>query len=346
ANYVYGRTRNAYDPARVGGGSSGGEGAAVGSGGSPVGLGSDIGGSIRLPAFFNGVFGHKATSGLVPNTGQFPNTAGDAASMLSIGPLTRRAEDLMPVLRIIAGPDGIDKRCRAVKLGDPAEVALDGLDVVLSERMSVRPPSRDLRLARERAAAVLEAAGARVRRVALRSLRRALELYLAALQEGAGTTTRTMIEDEAEVTAKLALHRIGYGAFRRQGPHTVPLAILLGAEALFGHMPDRRTRRLLAAGRALTQELEAVIGQGVLLHPPHSRVAPRHGKTVGRPWVITPTAIFNLAGVPVTQIPLGLDDDGIPLGVQVAAGRERDHVAIAVALALERSLGGWLPPRA
>ncbi|MFL5887733.1 MAG: amidase [Solirubrobacteraceae bacterium] len=346
ANYVYGRTRNAYDPARVAGGSSGGEGAAVGSGGSPIGLGSDIGGSIRLPAFFNGVFGHKATSGLVPNTGQFPNTAGDAASMLSIGPLTRRAEDLMPVLRIIAGPDGIDKRCRAVKLGDPAEVALDGLDVVLSERMSMRPPSRDLRLARERAAAVLEAAGARVRRVALRSLRRALELYLAALQEGAGTTTRTMIEDEAEVTAKLALHRIGYGAFRRQGPHTVPLAILLGAEALFGRMPDRRTRRLLAAGRALTQELEAVIGQGVLLHPPHSRVAPRHGKTVGRPWVITPTAIFNLAGVPVTQIPLGLDDDGIPLGVQVAAGRERDHVAIAVALALERSLGGWLPPRA
>jgi fatty acid amide hydrolase 2 len=181
ANYVYGRTRNAYDPARVAGGSSGGEGAAVGSGGSPVGLGSDIGGSIRLPAFFNGVFGHKATSGLVPNTGQFPNAAGDAASMLSIGPLTRRAEDLMPVLRIIAGPDGIDERCRAGKLGDPAEVALDSLDVVLSERMSVRPPSRHLRLARERAAAVLEAAGARVRRVPLRSLRRALELYLAAL---------------------------------------------------------------------------------------------------------------------------------------------------------------------
>ena len=69
ANYVYGRTRNAYDPARVAGGSSGGEGAAIGSGGSPIGLGSDIGGSIRLPAFFNGIFAHKPTPGLVPNTG-------------------------------------------------------------------------------------------------------------------------------------------------------------------------------------------------------------------------------------------------------------------------------------
>jgi Asp-tRNA(Asn)/Glu-tRNA(Gln) amidotransferase A subunit family amidase len=68
-NFVYGRTRNAYDPRRVAGGSSGGEGAAVGAGGSPLGLGSDIGGSIRLPAFFNGVFGHKCSAWMVPNTG-------------------------------------------------------------------------------------------------------------------------------------------------------------------------------------------------------------------------------------------------------------------------------------
>ena len=108
-NRVYGRTRNAYDPHRTAGGSSGGEGAAVGSGGSPVGLGSDIGGSIRVPAFFNGVFGHKPSPGLVPNTGQFPSTEGEAAYMLTLGPLTRHAEDLMPVTRIIAGPDGIDE---------------------------------------------------------------------------------------------------------------------------------------------------------------------------------------------------------------------------------------------
>src|SRR3954453_7304913 len=123
-NRVYGRTRNAYDPHRIAGGSSGGEGAAVGSGGAPVGLGSDIGGSIRLPAFFNGVFGHKPSPGLVPNTGQFPSTAGEAARMLTRGPLVRRAEGLMPLVRLISGPDGQDARVEEIELGDPADVGL------------------------------------------------------------------------------------------------------------------------------------------------------------------------------------------------------------------------------
>jgi fatty acid amide hydrolase 2 len=345
ANYVYGRTRNAYDPSRVAGGSSGGEGAAVGSGGSPIGLGSDIGGSIRLPAFFNGVFGHKPSAGLVPNTGQFPNASGEALRMLSMGPLTRRAEDLMPMLRLIAGPDGVDLRIHEADLGDPERVSFAGMDVVLTEKTSFVPASRELRDARERAAGALAAHGARVRRVELTDLRRALELYLAALQDGAGTTTRRMIEDEAEETARLSLHRIGYSALRKRGPHTVPMALLLGAEALFARVPDRRSRRQLAAGRSMQQEVEAVIGDGILLHPPHARVAPRHGQTVGRPWVVMPTAIFNLVGVPVTQVPLGLNADGLPLGVQVAAGRDRDHVAIAAALALEGAFGGWTPPR-
>ena len=71
-NPVYGRTNNAYAPARTAGGSSGGEGAAVGSGFAPIGLGTDFGGSIRIPAFFNGVFGHKPSGGLVPHTGHYP----------------------------------------------------------------------------------------------------------------------------------------------------------------------------------------------------------------------------------------------------------------------------------
>src|SRR5262245_25147466 len=118
-NRVYGRSNNPYDPTRIVGGSSGGEGAIVGSGASPFGLGSDIGGSIRGPAFFNGVFGHKPTPGVVPNTGQYPSTEGEAAYMLTLGPLTRHAEDLMPVTKIIAGPDGQDEQCVARELGDP-----------------------------------------------------------------------------------------------------------------------------------------------------------------------------------------------------------------------------------
>ena len=93
-------------------------------------------------------------------------------------------------------------------------------------------------------------------------------------------------------------------------------------------------------------EQPVAIGDGVLLHPAHPRVAPRHGRTVGRSWLLTPAAVFNLAGVPVTEVPLGLNHRGLPLGVQVAAGRDHDHVAIAVALELERVFGGWVPPAA
>jgi fatty acid amide hydrolase 2 len=337
-NRVYGRTLNAYDPKRIAGGSSGGEGAAVGSGGSPVGLGSDIAGSIRIPAFFNGVFGHKSSPHLVPLTGMFPTTEGDAARLLTIGPLARRAEDLMPVMRILAGPDGVDPRTEEVELGDPGEVDLKGLDVVVSEHANYVPIRRQLRDARERAAGALVAAGAHVRRESLKSLRRALEIYLEVLRTEAGTTTLELIQ--AEGAAPISLR----SALRRGGPHTLPTLVLLAAEKIGSRMPEGRTRRAISAARSLSREVEAILGEGVLLHPPHPRIAPRHNTTIGQSWLITPTAVFNLLGLPATQVPLGLNGKGLPLGVQVAAPRNRDDLSIAVALELERVFGGWVPP--
>jgi fatty acid amide hydrolase 2 len=339
-NRLYGRTSNAYDPRRTAGGSSGGEGAAVGSGGSPVGLGSDIAGSIRIPAFFNGVLGHKPSPGLIPNTGQFPDSPGEASRLLTIGPLTRRAEDLMPLLRILCGPDGEDDLAREVALGDPAAVELRGLDVIVSDDASWLPVKGELRDARERAAGALAHAGARVRTESLRSLRRALELYLVALQAGAGITMADVLLEQGVDPVRLR------HALRRDTPHTIPTLLLLFGERVGARMPQSRVRRAVDAGRALAAEVEAVLGDGVLLHPPHPRVAPRHGRTVGRPWVLTPTAVFNLLGLPVTQVPLGLNADGIPVGVQVAAAPDNDHVTIAVALELERTFGGWVPPPA
>jgi fatty acid amide hydrolase 2 len=103
-------------------------------------------------------------------------------------------------------------------------------------------------------------------------------------------------------------------------------------------------KKAVSLRQAFADEVAGVIGDGVLLHPTHPRVAPRHGQTVGKPWVLTTTAVFNLAAVPVAQIPLGLNARGLPLGVQAAAGVDRDHVAVAVALELERAFGGWVPP--
>jgi fatty acid amide hydrolase 2 len=339
-NRLYGRTNNAYDPRRTAGGSSGGEGAAVGSGMAPIGLGSDIGGSIRLPAFFNGVFGHKPSPGAVPVRGHFPASRSDATSeMLAAGPLARRAEDLMPFVRAVAGRDDSDPTTRDVELGDPASVSLDGLDVVLSEGATLLPLRGELRDARERAAGALAAAGANVRRQRLTGMRRAVEYYLATLGDGD--------EDLLEVFALEAaprLPKVAIETLRKRGDHTIPLAMLFAVQRLADRMSPARTQKAIAAGKALTRELEDVVGDGVLLHPPFPRVAPRHGATVGRPWVLANAAVFNLSGQPVTQVPLGLGSNGLPLGVQVVAGRDRDHVSIAVALELERALGGWVSP--
>src|SRR5215210_5172479 len=251
-NRVYGRTRNAYDPRRIAGGSSGGEGAAVGSGGSPVGLGSDIGGSIRLPAFFNGVFGHKPSPGCVPTTGQFPSTSGEAAFMLTLGPLARHAEDLMAVTRVVSGPDGQDERCVERELGDPEAVDLADVRVLVADDASLLPARRELREARDAAAQALQDAGARCERISLKQLRRALELYLAALGDGAGVSLADLL---VEAGASPRGPRPWVDALRGRGDHTTPILITLTLERLNRFMPAGRTRRALAAAESLREEV-------------------------------------------------------------------------------------------
>ncbi|MDQ2894653.1 MAG: amidase [Actinomycetota bacterium] len=333
-NRLYGRTSNPYAPGRAAGGSSGGEGAAVGSGGSPFGLASDIGGSIRVPALFCGVFGHKPSSGLVPTSGNFPPCEAGNSRLLGVGPIARRAEDLIAVLRIIAGPDGFDTTTQPAEIGDPAAVSLEGLRVVIAEGTSWRPISRELHDARERAAGALAAAGARIRRVRMPSWRFALLPFLARLQAGSTSTTADLVAaSQGRQPRRTRLLAPG-------GPHTMATRLTLLGEAL----PDTGSKALLARAHELAAELRTVIGDGVLLHPAHRGPAPRNGTTVGRPWLLTPAAIFNLAEVPVTEVPIGRSARGLPLGVQVAGPIGHDHVTIAVAMALERAFGGWSPP--
>ncbi len=94
----------------------------------------------------------------------------------------------------------------------------------------------------------------------------------------------------------------------------------------------------------LAEEVTEAIGGGVLLHPAYLGVTPRHHETYGRPWLTTPASIFNLAGVPVTEVPLGLSESGLPVGVQVAAPYGADHLSISIAIELEAVFGGWVPP--
>ncbi len=130
----------------------------------------------------------------------------------------------------------------------------------------------------------------------------------------------------------------------RRSPHTLPAILLAGLEGP-SKLSPRRVAKAVAAGAAMRAELVDRIGSGgVMLYPPYSRTAPRHYGPLVRPFDWVYTAVLNVAEVPVTQVPLGLDRRGLPLGVQVAGVHGEDHVTIAVARALEDAFGGWVPP--
>jgi fatty acid amide hydrolase 2 len=329
-NKLYGRSSSAYSPKHTSGGSSGGEGAAVGSGGSPFGVGSDIGGSIRLPAFFNGVFGHKPTPGLVPNDGQFPLATGGAARMLATGPLARRAEDLMPLVRIMSGRDD---------LADPASVRLEGLPVLGVESAGLIPVRADVRHALRRASEHLASAGAVVTEKRFGRLMRSFEMLMAGLSTDEAMFRELLGDGDTRRARQLWPEFV-----RGRSPHTLP-SIFIHTVEKGRRLTERRTRQMVRAGEHLAEEIGEAIGDGVLLYPTYASVVPRHHRPLLSPWGCAYAGAFNVMGFPVTQVPLGLTGRGLPTGVQVATRPGNDHVSIAVALELERRFGGWIPPR-
>ena len=338
-NRVYGRTNNAYDASRVAGGSSGGEGAIVGAGASPFGIGTDVGGSIRGPAFCNGVFGHKPTGGLVPGTGQFPGYAGEMLRFNTTGPLARRAEDLMPVLQVIAGPDGRDTGCLPFELGDPGDVDLAALRVLVIEDDGGSPGvTRELRHAQQRAAYALAKQGAALELISLSGLANSLSIVGGSIIEAGGTSLDDTLGGGEPTRLGRELARVAL----RRSAHSYPPLAMLSLERL-GRRAPRWAKRNYERGIRLLEQLDELLGDdGIILYPSSSRVAPRHGPTASAAFRFL--GLFNVLQLPVTQVPLGLSRAGLPLGVQVISRRGHDHLTIAAALELERALGGWLPP--
>lgn len=334
-NRVYGLSRNPYDPSRTVGGSSGGEGAIVGSAASPFGLGGDVGGSIRMPAFFNGVFGHKCSPGLVPNEGQFPGPSGNIDRHLSTGPLCRRAEDLEPLLRIMAG-DGADQ------LKPVGDVDVSRLRVLQFARELAISPDADQMGARDRAVQALMARGARVEAVHLPLMAKARDLWTAMLATAGSEHTFAdhLFGSRSPVPA---LKEFGKLALKRSD-HTFPLVVL----ALFERLPEltpARTAKLRAEALTLKAQLEDLLGDdGVLITPTYPTVAPKHHKALLPPFNFVNCAVFNALSLPVTAVPTGLNSAGVPTGVQVVAKEGNDHLTLAAALALETALGGWAYP--
>ncbi len=368
-NPLYGRTHNPYDLRRTAGGSSGGEAALITACGAAVGIGNDIGGSLRMPAFFNGIFAHKATGGLIPNGGQFPPVAEAASPFLSVGPLTRHAEDLMPLVKILAGPDGIDQACRPMSIGDPKTVRLHSVQVINVRSNGSVAVVSDLQRSQQAVVDYLRTLGAGVVERNFERLRQSFFVWnnMVAIANGRKAFSALVRSGKGwRLSRELMKSMVG------RSNHTLPILGLCLLEAI-DRRPQATVEKAAAEGLRLKEELIETIGEnGVILFPSFSRTAPRHISPAAMqvhatatlllsvmPFLATDrapfpmplplhtsyTSIFNVLQFPVTQVPLGLNAQGLPMGIQVVSRPGNDHLTIAVAQALEKRFGGWIAPR-
>uniref|UniRef100_A0A4W4EMF9 Amidase domain-containing protein n=1 Tax=Electrophorus electricus TaxID=8005 RepID=A0A4W4EMF9_ELEEL len=340
SNHLHGITNNPYDIGRTSGGSSGGEGSIVSSGGSVIGIGSDIGGSIRMPCFFNGIFGHKPTPGIISNVGQHPAVSGLHDEFLSAGPLCRYAEDLLLMTRVMAGAN-------ADKLSLSLEVDLKKLRffTVVDDGGSplTSPVDKQLMRAQRKVVRQLEEdLGVRVKDISFPQLKYSYQIFdtFLALPDKDGKPPQSFVELMSDGgPGAWPLWELIKWLFGKCD-HTLPT---IGWALLVSTCSATPSQFILQQKETLQREMDEVLGtDGVLLYPSHPLLAPRHHHPIFTPFNFSYTGIFNILGLPVSQCPLGLNEEGLPLGVQVVAGRLQDHLTLAMARYLERAFGGVL----
>ncbi|XP_046437078.1 fatty-acid amide hydrolase 2-like [Daphnia pulex] len=341
-NNVYGRSRNPYDTNRIVGGSSGGEAALLCSGGSPFGIGSDIGGSIRMPAFFNGIFGHKPTREIVSNYEQQPVAEKVLQTFLVTGPMSRYCCDLMPMFRILAA-DNIDK----LKLDEKVSVSklryfyMESFgNIPLLSRVHPDLKEAQLKVVRH----FQQAYNIPVSKIELSKFYHAMEIWFVKMSTGGNPPfAAELAMRQGQVSVGLELLKFCVG----QSDYTLP-GLFMGFLEKFSLPSTHPTSvKMLAMCDELRREIQELLGDdGVLLVPPHPTAALYHNQPLTKPLNAAYTAIFNVLGFPVTQVPLGLGSWGVPLGVQVVGNLNNDHHTLAVAAELERAFGGWVSPSA
>ncbi len=343
-NAIYGRTNNPWDLTRTPGGSSGGEGAIIAAGGSVFGLGSDIGGSVRLPAAFCGIASHKATGRLVPNSGQFPAPKSEALSMLLPGPMAKRASDLMPLLEILVGPDAGDPVCVESTLQKTSTVDFSQLTVWIARDNGRTPAETVMKVAVEDAARRLERKGATLREFDTKMLARGMEIWgatLGELEQDAYEEILASGSDKSRIslTQEIALFAMG------RPNHTFAALAIGGAGSLLQKLTGKMGKELYERGQSLKAEFSELLGpHGVLLMPPFPCPAPKHHAPWRRPLSAAYTALFNVLETPASVVPIGFDRRGLPITVQIVGARHRDHVTLAVAELLDREFSGWVLP--
>jgi amidase len=349
-NEIYGTTNNPYDLGRTPGGSSGGSSAALAAGYGALSLGSDIGGSLRVPAFHCGVYAHKPTQALVPNRGHTPPPLPPLPSsrdLAVIGPMARSAADLSLLLDVIAGPDPLEGgNAYRLALPPPRHGELKNFRVLLIDTDPLLPTDKDVRGGIEKLAAGLGKSGVKVERNSplLPDFAESSRLYMRLLMSLLGSGFAPEVYAGAgAAAAQLPAGNISLSAERLRG------IVLSHRDWLTA---DAGRTRLRAQWRELFRSFDAVICP-VMPTPayPHIHSEPQEqrriridGKDYVYPDQLAWAGIATLPGLPATALPIGLAEGGLPLGVQIVGPFLEDRTPLKLAELMEREFGGFAPP--
>jgi Asp-tRNA(Asn)/Glu-tRNA(Gln) amidotransferase A subunit family amidase len=332
-NALYGPTRNPWDVSRTAGGSSGGEAAAIAAGCSAGGVGSDGGGSIRVPAHFCGISGLKPTPGRIPMTGHFP-PGGGAFSWIGVaGPMARTVGDLRLLFEIMAGPDAGDALSAPVPVRQLQDEGLPRPRIGLVENDALGPTTPETEGAVQRAAQSLEEQGFALEPLRLEGLSQALELWRFFFMRAIGHLLR---EATAGEESKLSPMLREYLEVSAEAP---PITL----DKFLGACVERDACRA-----EFLRQMEKV---PILLSPVSATPAFPHGEGTwhkrkgGAPYQETMrhSQWVNLAGLPAVVVPVGFSMEGLPIGVQVIGRAHEDELVLAVAERIERTSGGSRP---
>lgn len=336
-NPVYGRTSNPWDLGRVPGGSSGGEGAAIASGCSAGGVGSDLGGSIRVPSHFCGIVGLKPTPGRVPGSGHFPPGVGPFSLGASLGPMARRVEDLALMLKVLAGFDPSDPASVPLPFrshtGDRDERTGRFRRVMWYTDNGVAPVTNATKETVERAAQALAGLGYEVEERRPAGLERAFDLWFGWLGVAGTGGLLEMYKGKEEL----------------MGPLMQGLARVAESETM---TLDQYISMWIGRDMLRASVVNEMMDCPIILAPVVSAPAFPHdqrdfdieGQPVEYLKMFSYAQDYNLLGLPSVVVPAGRSPEGLPIGVQVV-GRpfEEEDVLITAAL-LEESLGGYQRP--
>ncbi|BES92613.1 Amidase [Nesidiocoris tenuis] len=339
-----GRTRNPYDTTKTVGGSSGGEASLLGSGASAVGIASDIVGSIRIPAMFCGVYGHKPTPGCVSIKGHIPiSTDPKWDYYFTVGPMVRYAVDLPLIFKNMVSEESLP----SLRLDVPVEVSRIKVYYMVGEgelSLTQSQPSERVRLALETAIQSLKDHHNCVcEKVDLNYMVDSAD-YNQAVLAMKGVENVFQASDDPEdwgttevlwMFLKKLLHRTDadFGALLWG-----PMRYLAKLESL---MSNTGVERRIEKGKFLFTEMLG--DDAVFIYPTFSVEAQKHHAIAKHAMDVSYTSVFNVFGVPATQCPIKIDA-GLPVGVQVVAAPHQDRLCFAIAQALETTCGGWIPP--